>query len=913
MSIVNTAPVFAAITKSNQVSVFSYPNLNGSDASPGNGTENANLASIVQSVINRGGDYRLDTSIKSFADTSLRAKLDASGFFFMTDMERGSPTDTAFLPVAAQTTIRDWVSAGGVIMMTATGGSADTVFLNTIFGWDLTTTSGSTWALNTANAAGTPFAGGPATLSNLSATDAIGKGTVANFKAIYGTDSNATVAAISYGKGTVIFLGFDYFDAGIAGTGFQASAPQYLADVTTGSASTDVWVTQMIPRAMEYSAALASNYILNQTGAGLERTNTLVLSDADSDVVTVAVSAVAVVQKDSAGAVIAANDQLPNNATLLAMMGVSPDPVLDGAHVTGNLTWTFNSGSEAFKYLRAGEKLLLSYTLTATDANGNVGTTVLELTINGSNDVPVIAGVPTLAQDVVVGSATALADFTVQDADSSTLTVLLTPTNGSVAGLDGWTQTGANWSKTGTAAELNTALAAATFKATAKGSASLQIQVTDDNNTTATTLYNLTAKDAPVVVVAPMIDGVSVTTSSLVLPGGVTGQTLSIPLVTTSRTEEAGRADAADIPLVQSNGSTILQVQVPVGYGLSATGTASVGVTPGGITLKSAIDAVTSNVADNTQLNANGQAALNAMASTSNVVIQTITPVAASSAPAKPLVIEGTASAAQHTALVIDASKLPAGSALTLNGVDFAAIVGAVSVTGNTAGQILSGDAASQNFTVTAAGSQVFAGGGSDTLSFAASSTGTTAKTTQLHGGKGVDTGAFSDAKSAYNIEQHAGYTLVTRIDDPANQVKLVNVETLSFADSSVAVASSTTQLAVASLYQNILGRQADVAGFEFWNTVTGTSANSLGATALAMAQSVENASNGFAMNGNSAHDVAVLYKALLGRDSDAAGLAFWTQQKDNGASLASLAQAFVVSTELVGQYKAATDWDFAG
>ena len=76
MSIANTAPVFAAITKSNQVSVFSYPNLNGSDTNPGNGTENANLASIVQSIINGGGDYRLDTSIKSFADTSLRAKLE---------------------------------------------------------------------------------------------------------------------------------------------------------------------------------------------------------------------------------------------------------------------------------------------------------------------------------------------------------------------------------------------------------------------------------------------------------------------------------------------------------------------------------------------------------------------------------------------------------------------------------------------------------------------------------------------------------------------------------------------------------------------------------------------------------------------------------------------------------------------
>jgi hypothetical protein len=103
------------------------------------------------------------------------------------------------------------------------------------------------------------------------------------------------------------------------------------------------------------------------------------------------------------------------------------------------------------------------------------------------------------------------------------------------------------------------------------------------------------------------------------------------------------------------------------------------------------------------------------------------------------------------------------------------------------------------------------------------------------------------------------------------------------------------------------------VEGFDFWNSMTGDGKNSLGQTALAMAQSVESATDGFAMNGQSSHDVAVLYKAILDREPDAAGLAFWVQQKDQGASLAMLASAFVVSPELVGQYKAPAGWDFVG
>ena len=52
----NSAPKFAPLATTNQVSVYSQPNMNGLDATPESDTENANLASIIQSIINKGGN-----------------------------------------------------------------------------------------------------------------------------------------------------------------------------------------------------------------------------------------------------------------------------------------------------------------------------------------------------------------------------------------------------------------------------------------------------------------------------------------------------------------------------------------------------------------------------------------------------------------------------------------------------------------------------------------------------------------------------------------------------------------------------------------------------------------------------------------------------------------------------------------
>lgn len=406
------------------------------------------------------------------------------------------------------------------------------------------------------------------------------------------------------------------------------------------------------------------------------------------------------------------------------------------------------------------------------------------------------------------------------------------------------------------------------------------------------------------------VDGVVVDSAVVVLPGGQSGMLVSVPVVTADRVEQSG-SPAADIPLVSANGSPLLLAQVPIGYGLSALGAGNAPASSALDRLTAAISGVTDSVGDRAQFNHNAQGVFNTLLD-GNVLVQTLTPIAGATAPGQPLVITGTTSDSQHTGLVIDATQLPASSFLTLNAVDFAAVVGELSITGNTAGQVLSGDAASQSFTVTAPGSQVFSGGGDDLLIYQPTAPTGSSAGTLLHGGAGNDTGVFSDVQSAYLIEQHAGFLLVTHRSDPGVQVKLVNIETLDFADGSLAVPSNTTQSAVATLYQQILGRQADGVGFEYWNTLLNQGQITLGQAALDMAQSTESTLNGFAFNGQTGHDLNVLFRIILGRDIDPQGLAYWSQQYDQGQlSLVDMASGIVASNELVDRYLDAQDWDF--
>lgn len=428
-----------------------------------------------------------------------------------------------------------------------------------------------------------------------------------------------------------------------------------------------------------------------------------------------------------------------------------------------------------------------------------------------------------------------------------------------------------------------------------------------------------------------LVDGMPVTVTPVSLPGGVSGSLVSVPVVTSSRGETTGAGGVADIPLLSSGGATLLLAQLPVGFGLSASG-ATVPAASGLAFLIASIKAATPTHAagDQGHLTGNGADFLSGLDGSVPLLVETVKPIS-TTPTASPLVLSATGAAdGQSTALVIDTGGLAAGSRIELRSVDFAAIVGAADITSSSGNAILSGDVASQHVTVAAGGGdKVFAGGGDDVLTFGpasptssgASGQGASgqaralalpaAATTLLHGGLATDTATFSGARADYDVAFHNGYVVVSSKAAPDAKALLVNVEQLQFGDAALKVESTGALTTLAGMYQTVLGRQADVSGFEFWADARDAGVD-WGFIALHMFASTERLGSGGAnFNGDATHDLDLLYEALFNRAPDAEGLAFWRNALAQGVSLEHIAGEFVESVEMVGHQRVATDWDF--
>lgn len=131
----------------------------------------------------------------------------------------------------------------------------------------------------------------------------------------------------------------------------------------------------------------------NETNAGLDKTGTLTVSDRDTtDHVSVARDHVTVhldgiLQADDVGGL--------SHATLLNYFTVPSGDILNGTANHTQFTWDFNSGSQAFDFLAAGQTLSLQYTIVPNDGHTATGTGngVVTITIAGSNDAPTLENV----------------------------------------------------------------------------------------------------------------------------------------------------------------------------------------------------------------------------------------------------------------------------------------------------------------------------------------------------------------------------------------------------------------------------------------------------------------------------------------------------------------------------------------
>jgi len=163
---------------------------------------------------------------------------------------------------------------------------------------------------------------------------------------------------------------------------------------------------------------------LAETDAGLVAAGTLTIADPDhTDTLTAEILSVSTGGSATGG--------VPDTATLLGFLTVP------GTHPQGEtgtpapLAWVFDSGTETFDGLAAGETLTLTYTLRIADGAALPATTTetLVITITGTNDAPALTVIPdgidaTEAEDAraqaMTGSGTAHFD----DPDlSDTLTI----------------------------------------------------------------------------------------------------------------------------------------------------------------------------------------------------------------------------------------------------------------------------------------------------------------------------------------------------------------------------------------------------------------------------------------------------------------------------------------------------------
>ena len=147
----------------------------------------------------------------------------------------------------------------------------------------------------------------------------------------------------------------------ISGAGTPATAPHEDDSDTQAVVITIIGSNDAPDIAVEAGDSAAET--LAETDAGLSVSDTLSAEDLDiSDTVDAVVESVSVTGDDNG----------IGNAALLAMMTVGSNPVIDDSSTTGTIDWTFDSGSEAFDHLAAGESLQLEYTLSATDDGGDL-------------------------------------------------------------------------------------------------------------------------------------------------------------------------------------------------------------------------------------------------------------------------------------------------------------------------------------------------------------------------------------------------------------------------------------------------------------------------------------------------------------------------------------------------------------
>ncbi|HYH37562.1 MAG TPA: hypothetical protein VD860_05005, partial [Azospirillum sp.] len=233
-----------------------------------------------------------------------------------------------------------------------------------------------------------------------------------------------------------------------------------------------------------------------------------------------------------------------------------------------------------------------------------------------------------------------------------------------------------------------------------------------------------------------IVGGVAVVTRTETDGFGQPIEVVSVPTVPAVHPETGAPIQSISVPLVRgSNGAALLGADLPAGFGLRVEGP-----TDGFRTPSQALADLTGILGARSGDGSMAQLAAPVLGSLPNdtpVVLRTIVPsvpAGVTQAPERPIVISAPADATgTREALVIDVRNMPKGTVIALHNVEFAAIVGAVRLTGGEGSQVVVGDGAAQTILLGADDDTLYGGGGDDVVS---SRTGND----QLHGDEGNDT-----------------------------------------------------------------------------------------------------------------------------------------------------------------------------
>tara|TARA_R100000655_G_scaffold83085_1_gene122642 strand:+ start:635 stop:1783 length:1149 start_codon:yes stop_codon:yes gene_type:complete len=178
-----------------------------------------------------------------------------------------------------------------------------------------------------------------------------------------------------------------------------------------------------------------------------------------------------------------------------------------------------------------------------------------------------------------------------------------------------------------------------------------------------------------------------------------------------------------------------------------------------------------------------------------------------------------------------------------------------------------------------------------------------------IDGQAGIDTVRFEGALSLYSITDDNNLNIDVYASDTGLTHALKNVERLQFDNGYLAFDTDGNAGTAYRLYQAAFDRSPDPEGLGFWLRHFDTGTVNLEEMAGHFIRSEEfDTKYGGAANVDDNAFLTLLYNNILDRDPDQAGFDFWENQQENGLSRSSVLQHFSDSQENIAKVAAAID-----